>query len=65
MDCYDAARSFLYALDRGWLTIDRPNSGFIAGMREAVAAERDARAADEAERRAAVARMRAGKQGVA
>lgn len=38
-DCYDAARGFLDALDRGWVTVNRPDSAYLAGLREAVAAE--------------------------
>lgn len=49
-DCYDAARGFLDALDRGWLTVDRPNSAYLIGLRQVVASERARRAAAEGRR---------------
>ncbi len=57
--CYEAAAAFLYALDRGWLTISNPDSLYIAALRQTVAAEAEARAADAAALRAASARLRA------
>lgn len=57
-DCYDAARDFLHAIDRGFVTINRPGSSYVVALRAAVAAETARRAADEAELRAACERLR-------
>ena len=57
-DCYDAARDLLHAIDRGFVTINRPKSGYIAALRRAVAAETARRVADEAELRATCERLR-------
>lgn len=43
-DCYEAARGFLDALDRGWLTVAPPNSAYLVELREAVESERAIRA---------------------
>lgn len=56
-DCYAAAADFLHALDRGWLKLDQTGSAFVSALRQAVAAEREARAADEDARRMALARL--------
>lgn len=58
-DCYSAATDLLHALDRGWLKLDQPHSAFVTALRQTVAAERDARAADEEARLAAVAKLSA------
>lgn len=57
-DCYDAARDLLHAIDRGFVTINRPKSGYIGALRAAVAAETARRAADDAELRATCERLR-------
>ena len=57
-DCYDAARDLLHAIDRGFVTINRPGSSYVSALRDAVAAETARRAANEAELRAACERLR-------
>lgn len=57
-DVYEAARDFLYALDRNYIAVDRPTSAFVTALRDAVTREREARAADEARRNALFAALR-------
>lgn len=57
-DCYEAARDFLLALDRGFFTMNHMGASYLAAMRDAVAAETDRRAADAAELRAACEKLR-------
>lgn len=56
--CYHAARDFLFALDRGFLSVAyHAGSSYVSSLRAAVAAETERRAADEAELRAAGAKL--------
>lgn len=56
-DCYEAARKFLYALDRDWLRLDNPLSIYITVLRTAVTEEAARRVADEADAREAGKRI--------
>ena len=57
-DCYEAARDFLFALDRGFFTMNHMGASYVTAMRDAVAAETDRRVADAAELRAACETLR-------